>query len=158
MYMVFSVGKQYYAIESDFLKKIMIPVDVTKIPTKYEYVMGSVIIEDALFTVLDMRILLRTKDMPELEGTGLFMAAENENTHIVLYVDAVIGLYENVQEKDLPLNKNPFLDNIILFDTDEKAALVVNIPNLIECVSNPEEYEIMGQILQPETVSVEVVE
>lgn len=132
MYIIFEVDDNLYGFDYQYIKKILSVKKIIKMPLTHPSIIGTTIIEEKIYTVVDMRHALFNKKSENNVNLGI--AINYKDSYFLLLVDAIQELTEEVEVKPLSWKTGSFIDSALSLKHSEKeqTALCLSIPEFVK--------------------------
>ncbi len=115
-YLIFSVGKKFFAIKTVYIQEIMHSAKIHPLPFVPDYIEGVVNCHGTPFTVVNTLKMLGEKDTEITGGTVLVFKRKDDNFAIHI---SNIEMFFEPEEQDIRLEGIRYKMNLIpFFDTD----------------------------------------
>lgn len=130
-YLTVSVNGHVYAVKISFVRKIVVLSHVAFRPREEPYILGSTKVDEAIYMVVDLRILFggRQKELPKPTVAVLLTCGEAEMCAVVDGVLSVVDV--EVGQVMRPLNQNGCISGIARIDHAD-----INILSMDETMTN----------------------
>lgn len=98
-YLIFSIGKQSYGIDIEYVIEIIGIEPITEVPELPDYIKGVINLRGKIIPVMDVRLKFK-KEAKEYDDRTCIIVVEISNISIGLIIDRVLDVV-NIEEKNI---------------------------------------------------------
>lgn len=128
-FVVFKLGEEHFAIETDKILSINDMMTVTKVPNAPEYIKGLINLRGSIKSLVDINLLLNMKSSNKQNNIIILKVHEEEIGIIVDEVEEVLDISENKMQRLETHNTESYINGII--DLEGKLLTIINIEKLL---------------------------
>ncbi|CAM2810514.1 chemotaxis protein CheW [Hathewaya histolytica] len=127
---VFKIGKEQFAVETEKVKSITDTMQITRVPKASDYIKGLINLRGNVISLLNMHLLLELEEENKGEGRIIILELNQEDVGIeVDEVDEVLEIKEDIIKKLEENKEKPYIEGII--NLGDRLITLINICKLI---------------------------
>ena len=128
---VFKLGEEHFAVETERVQSINDTMGITKVPKSPSYIKGLINLRGSIKSLVDINLLLNVIPGKEQNNMIILTVKDEEIGISVDEVEEVLDIDEkNIQRVDKDSNKSqPYIKGILNYD--EKLLTIIDIDKLL---------------------------
>jgi len=128
---VFKIGNEEFAVETNKVQGINGLMKITKVPKSKQYIKGLINLRGSILSVLDINLLLGMDTSDENNNNIIVLELDGEQVGITVdHVEEVMNLEEDVIKRVNEDKNKPFIKGLI--NLDNRILTMVDIDKLLQ--------------------------
>ena len=128
-FVIFKLGDEHFAVETDKILSINDMMTITKVPKAPSYIKGLVNLRGSIKSLVDINLLLNIKSNNKQNNIIILKVHEEEIGRIVDEVEEVVDISENKLQRLETHSTESYINGII--DLEGKLLTIIDIEKLL---------------------------